>query len=394
MSSGRVTASLATTRTGFRSRVRRTTARRGATWALTGALVLGLAGPALAEDPDPCPSDGTADPTLCPIEPTATPTPTPTIDGSTPDTTTPTDAATTPTDPATTPTDPTTTSPTGSTGGATTDPAGTPTGVAPSGTSTPTGSVSGTSTSTPSPVPVAPAAAAPQPAAPVAAGTTPVSTAVALSPSRSFGFPVLAPPTSVAVSTLGWSNPAVGRLTSGFGMRVHPIFGIASLHAGQDIAARCGAPVHAAAGGVVAWVGGAFQGRTGNQVVIANGNGIVTRYGHLLSGSILVTYGQVVQAGQQIAAVGGDAGIDPSGAGLSTGCHLHFEVNENDGMTPVNPNAFLDARGVRLGVDMPFVFTAPAAPVSPTLATSAADLDRIKAIVTARKPASAIRPLG
>ncbi len=357
-----------------------TRARRGAVLALTGALMLGLVGPAFAEDPVPCPTDGTGDPTLCPSGPT--PEPTSTSNGSTPDTTTTTDPATTPTDggttapgPTQTPTDPATT-PAG--------PTGTPTAGA---SSDPTGATSGTST--PSPAPVAPA--------PVAAtATTPVPSAVAALPgaARSFGYPVLAPPTAVGVSTLGWSNPAVGRLTSGFGMRVHPIFGVVSLHSGQDIAARCGAPVHAAAGGVVAWVGGSFQGRTGNQVVIANGNGIVTRYGHLLSGSVLVKYGQVVEPGQQIAAVGGDAGIDPSGAGLSTGCHLHFEVNENDGMTPVNPVDFLAARGVGLGVDMPFVFTGPAAPAAPTLATSAADLDRIKAIVAARKPAAAIRPLG
>lgn len=63
-------------------------------------------------------------------------------------------------------------------------------------------------------------------------------------------------------------------------------------------------------------------------------------------------------------------------------------------MTPVNPIEFLNARGVRLGLDTPFVFTAPAAGAGPTLATSAADLDRIRAIVAARKPAAAIRPLG
>jgi len=207
-------------------------------------------------------------------------------------------------------------------------------------------------------------------------------------------FPTVPAPSSVAVAITGWTNPAIGRLTSAFGPRIHPVLGTAGTHAGQDIAARCGSPVYAAASGEVVWAGGALQGRTGNQVVIAHGDGVLTRYGHLLTGTVLVRQGDTVQAGQRIASVGGDRALDPFGAGNSTGCHLHFEVNENDGMTPVNPIEFLNARGVRLGLDTPFVFTAPAAGAGPTLATSAADLDRIRAIVAARKPAAAIRPLG
>lgn len=151
----------------------------------------------------------------------------------------------------------------------------------------------------------------------------------------------------------GWSNPVLGRITSSFGMRVHPVLGIAAMHAGQDIANACGTPVHAAAAGTVLYVGGGYQGRTGNQVVIDHGGGIITRYGHLLSGSIRVGSGDAVASGEHIANVGGDASIDPMGAGNSTGCHLHFEVNTLGGSLPVDPAHFLALRGVALGVDDP-----------------------------------------
>ncbi|HZK05007.1 MAG TPA: M23 family metallopeptidase [Actinomycetaceae bacterium] len=150
-----------------------------------------------------------------------------------------------------------------------------------------------------------------------------------------------------------WSNPLVGRLTSPFGLRVHPIFAFLLPHAGTDVAASCGTPIHAAADGVVVFVGKNFQGRTGNQLVIAHGDGVITRYGHLLSGTTSVKLGDVVRAGQEVAAVGGNPVTDPDGAGNSTGCHLHFEVNFNNGRTPVDPDAFLRELGVRLGQDQP-----------------------------------------
>jgi LysM repeat protein len=91
---------------------------------------------------------------------------------------------------------------------------------------------------------------------------------------------------------------------------------------------QCWEPIYAAAGGTVQkvrvtsstsrWVfGGA-----GNHLTILHPNGAVTFYGHLAS--ILVGPGQIVSQGQVIAYMGGAQGM--SGAGLSTGCHLHFEV--------------------------------------------------------------------
>ena len=86
----------------------------------------------------------------------------------------------------------------------------------------------------------------------------------------------LAERTSVAVpppaSAGGWTWPARGPLTSGFG----PRWG--RLHAGIDIAAPTGAPIYAARGGVVSYAG--VMGGYGNIIVIDHGNGTTTRYAH------------------------------------------------------------------------------------------------------------------
>lgn len=154
-----------------------------------------------------------------------------------------------------------------------------------------------------------------------------------------------------AISPQGWANPASGHLTSPFGYRIHPITGQHHLHTGSDVANACGStPVYAAADGVVIWQGaGGYQGRTGNQIVMDHDGtgGVITRYGHVLTGSILVRTGDHVTAGQQIASIGGDPTLDPQGAGGSTGCHLHFEVNLLG--IPVDAREHLASHGVQLG---------------------------------------------
>lgn len=121
--------------------------------------------------------------------------------------------------------------------------------------------------------------------------------------------------------------PARGPITSGFGPRVHPIFGDVRMHKGIDIGAGYGATVWAAADGVVV-VAGAQQGY-GNAVVIDHGGGIATLYGHL--SRIAVAVGGRVRAGQTVGAVGN--------SGYSTGAHLHFEVRAHG--TPVDPMGYL-----------------------------------------------------
>jgi murein DD-endopeptidase MepM/ murein hydrolase activator NlpD len=104
-------------------------------------------------------------------------------------------------------------------------------------------------------------------------------------------------------------------------------------HSGLDMAIPVGTPIRASAPGYVAW---ARLGRSyGNYVMIIHSNGLATLYAHL--SRIEVTEGQFVGRGEEIGRSGGAAGA--SGAGLSTGPHLHFEVRLNG--IPVNPQAYL-----------------------------------------------------
>jgi len=121
----------------------------------------------------------------------------------------------------------------------------------------------------------------------------------------------------------GLIRPVAGRLTSRFGSRFHPLFRRMKLHTGVDLAAPCGATVHAAASGTVIFAG--WKRAYGRTIVIDHGNGTATVYGHC--SFLLVSSGASVHQGQAIARVGS--------TGVSTGPHLHFEVRH--GGKPVNP---------------------------------------------------------
>ncbi|CAM3124324.1 hypothetical protein SPAN111604_04915 [Sphingomonas antarctica] len=112
----------------------------------------------------------------------------------------------------------------------------------------------------------------------------------------------------------GLAMPVAGRLTSGFGMRFHPILGYSRMHQGLDLAAPFGAPIRAAASGTVSFAG--WHGGHGNFVQLVHGGGTGTGYGHM--SRIAVSPGERVVQGQVIGFVGS--------TGLSTGPHLHFEA--------------------------------------------------------------------
>lgn len=116
---------------------------------------------------------------------------------------------------------------------------------------------------------------------------------------------------------------SVSRLSSGFGMRFHPILGYSRMHAGVDFAASTGTPIYAVTDGVVAFAG--RHGGHGNYVKLNHSGGLGTGYAHM--SRIAVYSGERVRRGQVIGYVGS--------TGLSTGPHLHYEVYRN-GVT-VNP---------------------------------------------------------
>lgn len=117
-------------------------------------------------------------------------------------------------------------------------------------------------------------------------------------------------------------------ISSGFGYRADPFTGGAAFHSGLDFKGPYGAPIYAAAAGMVSFVGGK-QGY-GHTVEIDHGNGLMTRYAHM--SAFRAQLGQRVAAGDVIGAIGN--------SGRSTGPHLHFEVRIND--NAVNPRPFLE----------------------------------------------------
>jgi murein DD-endopeptidase MepM/ murein hydrolase activator NlpD len=122
------------------------------------------------------------------------------------------------------------------------------------------------------------------------------------------------------------SNKELTRIASGFGMRIHPIYGIAKMHNGLDFTAPQGTPIYATGDGTVTTAG--LGSGTGNHVIINHGYGYETVYMHMVR--IKARAGQHVQRGEVIGWVGN--------TGASTGPHCHYEVHING--TPVDPVYF------------------------------------------------------
>jgi len=139
------------------------------------------------------------------------------------------------------------------------------------------------------------------------------------------------------ISDSGWVRPSGGRITSTFGWRV--LYGANNFHRGVDLAPGCGANIFAATSGTVIYAAEGWNGGYGNYIIIDHGGGLTTAYGHIRPGGILVSYGQSVGVGTNIAKVGT--------TGNSTGCHLHFEVRP--GGVAVDPVAYLSNEGVNVG---------------------------------------------
>jgi len=106
------------------------------------------------------------------------------------------------------------------------------------------------------------------------------------------------------------------RITSGFGMRVHPLLGYSRMHRGVDFGAAEGTPIYAAGDGVVE-IAGPHAGY-GNYVRLRHNDHYETAYGHASRIASGVRPGAHVKQGQVIAYVGM--------TGLATGPHLHYEV--------------------------------------------------------------------
>ena len=129
--------------------------------------------------------------------------------------------------------------------------------------------------------------------------------------------------------TLGW--PVPGRVSSPFGMRVHPITGVYKLHTGTDLSAACGTPIGAARAGTVTDAGwsSAYGWRTVVSHGVVDGVLLTTTYNH--QERLGTQVGARLTAGQTLGTVGS--------TGYSTGCHLHFEVYVNSSL--VNPQGWL-----------------------------------------------------
>lgn len=117
--------------------------------------------------------------------------------------------------------------------------------------------------------------------------------------------------------------PTAGEVTSPFGMRMHPILHYMRMHDGDDIGGTCGQPIWAAQSGTVEKAEMGYNGGSGNNVWINNGdiNGTQVSSGYLHMSKYTVRVGEHVSKGDVIGYVGS--------TGLSTACHLHFSVKKN-----------------------------------------------------------------
>ena len=126
------------------------------------------------------------------------------------------------------------------------------------------------------------------------------------------------------------------RVSSGFGMRRHPILGYSKMHKGVDFAASTGTPILAAGAGTLVYMG--IKGGYGNYVQIKHNNDYSTAYGHASRFNKKFRVGAKVKQGDVVAYVGT--------TGRSTGPHLHFELLHRG--SQVNPAKVKATSGIKL----------------------------------------------
>lgn len=136
---------------------------------------------------------------------------------------------------------------------------------------------------------------------------------------------------SARLGSHGFLHPVIGAVTSGFGMRLHPLRKVWKLHDGTDFAAACGTAIRAPYAGVVTRA--FFNPAYGNRLFLSHGSvdGVQVKTAFNHAARYLVRPGQRVSRGQLIGEVGS--------TGLSTGCHLHLMVWLNGQLS--NPMSWL-----------------------------------------------------
>jgi murein DD-endopeptidase MepM/ murein hydrolase activator NlpD len=132
---------------------------------------------------------------------------------------------------------------------------------------------------------------------------------------------------NMAVGSGNMALPISAPVTSPFGWRRHPIFGVRKFHTGVDLAGPNHSAIRAADSGNVLYTG--WYGGYGKVVIVSHGNGMATLYAHMSKTN--------VEAGQNISK--GDIVGYEGTTGFSTGPHLHFEVRVNG--KPNNPLSYL-----------------------------------------------------
>ncbi len=162
---------------------------------------------------------------------------------------------------------------------------------------------------------------------------------------------------------------AAAHITSGFGMRMHPLLGYSKMHKGVDFGAPTGTPIFAAGSGIIEEIG--MKSGFGRYISIRHAGGLETAYGHMSRFNPHLYPGAHVNQGEVIAYVGM--------SGRSTGPHLHFEVHMSGNQ--VNP----------LSVKMPVGRVLEGAQLAQFKSGQAHIHDEYAGLLDSKKPAALVK---